>query len=240
MRNLGLFLIAAALAAGALVWSSGANALLITVNAGASPAFPPTFETIGTGNGSVAVPSTAVGSWSVEATAVGTPPLSSGSLDSNTIDVQSTGPGTLIVWVTEQGLTSPLGNVNFTSGLTTDILEGGISSATLSTFFSPTDGVSPPNGTPLDSHLFTAIGTESLDTTANPGAGPYSLQEVYVIHATGAGNANLTIDLTSTALPEPASLALLGSALVGFGVIAAAARTHKAIRRSFLQTGVSG
>jgi hypothetical protein len=132
----------AALTAAPLLWASSANALLITVNAGASPAFPPTFETIGTGDGSITVPSTAVGSWSVEANAEGTPPLTPGSLDSNTIVVQTTGPGTLIVWVTEQGLAAPLGNVAFTSGLTTDILEGAITSANLATFISTTNGVS--------------------------------------------------------------------------------------------------
>jgi hypothetical protein len=52
-----------------------------------------------------------------------------------------------------------------------------------------------PNGTPLDTATFTGPGTESLSTIDDPGAGPYSLQEVFVIHATGAGNTNLPIDL---------------------------------------------
>jgi hypothetical protein len=112
-----------------------------------------------------------------------------------------------------------LGNVSFDSGLTANVLEGAISSATLSTFISPTNGISPPNGTPLDTDTFTAIGTQTATTSEATGAGPYSLQEVYTVVATGVGNTNLTIDITSTAVPEPASLALLGSALAGLGLL---------------------
>ena len=44
--------------------------------------------------------------------------------------------------------------------------------------------VSPPNGTPLDTDTFTAIGTQTATTLAATGAGPYSLQEVFTIVAT--------------------------------------------------------
>jgi len=71
------------------------------------------------------------------------------------------------------------------------------------------------------------MGTDTLSTVDNPGAGPYSLQEVFVIHATGAGDANLTIDLTSSVIPEASTWAmmLIGFAGLGFASWWASRRT---------------
>ncbi len=226
-----LFVVGALLASAAL-WASGANALNITINGGESPTFPPTFTTLATGSSPLSLSATtccgATDSFIVSTTAVGTPPLASGSLLTDTIAVNSTGAGTLFIWVTESGLTSPLGEVNYTSGLTSNLLVGGISSVTLSTFVSPTDGVSPPNGTLLDTATFTGLGTDTLSSVLNPGTGPYSLQELFVIHATGVGATNLTIDLTSSTVPEPSTWAMM---LLGFaGLAYAGFRRAKADR----------
>jgi PEP-CTERM motif len=226
-----LFVVGALLASAAL-WASGAKALNITINGGESPTFPPTFTTLATGSSPLSLSATtccgATDSFIVSTTAVGTPPLASGSLLTDTIAVNSTGAGTLFIWVTESGLTSPLGEVNYISGLTSNLLVGGISSVTLSTFVSPTDGVSPPNGTLLDTATFTGLGTETLSSVLNPGPGPYSLQELFVIHATGVGATNLTIDLTSSTVPEPSTWAMM---LLGFaGLAYAGFRRAKADR----------
>jgi hypothetical protein len=189
---------------------------------GESPTFPPTFTTLASGGSALSLPATTccgtTDSFSVSVDVTGTPPLSSGSLLTDTIDVNASAAGTLIIWVTETGLTSPLGKDIFTSGLASNLFQGAISSVTLSTFVSPTDGVSPPNGTKLDTDTFTGLGTEALSTVDNPGAGPYSLQEVFVIKATGAGDANLNIDLRSSVIPESSTWAmmLLGFAGLGF------------------------
>ena len=222
----------AALVAAPLLWASAANALLITITGGESPTFPPVFQTLASGGSPLILPSTAccgaTNSFLVSADATGTPPLASGSLDTNTIDVNSTAAGTLTLWVTEQGLTSPSGNVKFTSGLTSNAINGAISSVTLSTFFNPANTVAPPNGTALDSASFTGLGTQTLSTTDNVGSGPYSLVEVFTIVATGVGNTNLTIDLTSAAVtPEPGSLAVLGAGLVGLGVVGSLRRRRR-------------
>ena len=213
--------IAAALLANAALWTTGANALTITINGGESPTFPPTFTPLATGSSPLSLPATtccgASDSFIVSATAVGTPPLASGSLLTDTIAVNSTGAGTLFIWVTETGLTSPLGTVKYTSGLTSNLFSGDISSVTLSTFVSPTDAVSPPNGTPLDSFDFTGLGTQTLSSVENPGTGPYSLEELFVVHATGVGSTNLTIDLTSSTVPEPSTWAMM---LIGFAGLA--------------------
>jgi hypothetical protein len=217
-----LFIVGALLTSAAL-WGSSANALSITINGGESPTFPPIFTTLLSGSSPLSLPATpccgATDSFTVSADAVGTPPLPSGRLLTDTVDVNSTAAGTLIIWVTETGLTSPLGNLNFTSGLTSNLIDGAISSVTLSTFVSPTDGVSPPNGTPLDTATFTGLGTETLSTVDNPGAGPYSLQEVFVVHATGAGDTNLTIDLTSSVIPETSTWAMMLLGFAGLGYV---------------------
>jgi hypothetical protein len=208
---------------GAALWASSAHALSITINGGESPTFPPTFTTLASGSSPLSLPATpccgATDSFSVAVDVTGTPPLASGSLLTDTIDVNSKAAGTLIIWVTETGLTSPLGKDKFTSGLTSNVLDSGISSVTLSTFVSPTDGVSPPNGTKLDTDTFTGQGTQTASTVDNPGAGPYSLQEVYVIHAKGAGDTDLTISLTSSVVPEPSTWAMMLAGLAGLGFL---------------------
>jgi|HubBroStandDraft_6_1064221.scaffolds.fasta_scaffold637132_1 hypothetical protein len=211
---------ALALAGGALLWVSTASADTITINGGETPTFPPTFTTLATGSSPLVLPVTlccgASDSFEVEATATGTDPLPSGDFDTNALAINISGPGTLILWFTETGVTSPTGTVNFTSGLTSNVIQGDISSVTLSTFLSPTNGISPPNGTLLDSASFTTIGTQTSTTSIATGTGPYSLQEVYTIVATGAGTVNLTIDLAAaSAVPEPASLAFVGAAFAG-------------------------
>ncbi len=212
-------LTALALAGGALLWVSTASADTITINGGESPTFPPTFTTLATGSSPLVLPVTlccgVTDSFEVEATATGTTPLASGDFDTNALAINLSGPGTLILWFTETGVTSPTGTINFTSGLTSNVIQGDISSVTLSTFLSPTDGVSPPNGTLLDTASFTTIGTQTSTTSIATGPGPYSLQEVYTIVATGAGTANLTIDLAASPVPEPASLAFVGAAFAG-------------------------
>jgi len=209
------------LAAGALLCVSTASADTITITGGETPTFPPTFTILESGSSPLVLPETTCcgssDSFDVSGSATGTDPLASGDLDSNILAINMTGPGTLFIWVNETGLTSPTGNVSVTSGLTSNLMQGDISSVTLVTALSTGNGVSPPLGTVLDSNTFTAIGTQSSTTTVATGAGPYSLQEVYEIVATGAGTANLTIDLAATAVatPEPASLGFLGAAFAG-------------------------
>jgi hypothetical protein len=225
MRKCGLT--AVGLAGSALFWVSSAKADTITINGGESPTFPPTFSTLASGSSPLVLPSTvccgASDSFDVEAAVLGTPPLVSGEFDTNALAVSLAGPGTLILWFTETDVTSPTGTINVTSGLTSNLIEGDISSVKLSTFLDPTNGVSPPNGTLLDSMTFFGVGTQSSTTSIATGPGPYSLEEVYTIVATGAGTANLTIDLT--AVPEPASLVFVGAAFLGLVLIHQGRRT---------------
>jgi hypothetical protein len=166
-------------------------------------------------------PST-VGQWSAQGTATGTDPAPLGTLISNTIAFATQGAGSFTLWVTETGLTGPLGFIPYLSSLTANTFTGGVSSATLATFLQTDNsipGPTTPDGTLLDSATFAAIGTATGTADIATGAGPYSLTQRYDITATGAGGADLTIVMQATAVPEPGSLALMGGSLVALGGI---------------------
>jgi len=163
-----------------------------------------------------------VGQWSATGSAQGTPPAPSGTLFSNTIAFATQGSGSFTLWVTENGLIGPLGTIPFLSTLTSNGLTGGVTGVTLSTFIQSNDstpGPSVPDGALLASGAFTGLGTDAVTSDGITGSGPYSLTERYDITATGAGGADLTIILAAQAVPEPSSLLLMGSALLGMAFL---------------------
>jgi len=201
-----------ALSALATGFAPGAHATLLSIGIGAAP----TTEATDGGIGFVEYSHILAGV-SYTVTATGSPILSEPGLDSTSVSVASSGPKTSYIWVTEQGLTEPVGKSDFISGFTSNTWTGNIVSVVEKTFLSTTDGLY--GGTPLASTTILTETTARVFTDLSPNlAAPYSETEEYIISfGGGRSSANDTIDL-STPVPEPVSMALLGVSLFGLGM----------------------
>jgi hypothetical protein len=213
---MALVVTAISLAAGTLGWVPQANADLISIGLQESGVNGGAITTEATGSAAATLGSTSYGTFSInQATAQDTVAMGlPGLLNSNSLNTSSSGAGVLNVFVTAQGLSSPLGHSSLLSAFAVNDLTGNITSVKEQTFFDAGNGLFTTT-TPLSSATFNAIGTSSPSGVPETLTSPFSVTEEYTITAAGTGNANLTIDLSADAVPEPASLALLSSALIG-------------------------
>lgn len=152
--------------------------------------------------------------------ATGTPLITEPDLSSVTLDVSTSpvfvGSHTLGIEVFQTGVAAPAGT-SFDSTFTVNNLIGTPGPATLSTFV---NGTATTVGNLLDSATFPAGTINSTIGPLTSVVGPAITADAHsftiTFNAPGQ-SANDTIQLVATPAPEPASLALLGTALVGFG-----------------------
>jgi hypothetical protein len=210
-------LTATALLASSLAWTSGAYASAMTITL-SEPGF--TTSVFGpSATGSISEGPVAYGTYLVNqisaqnATALGSP----GVLNSQSLDISSSRAGVLTVDVKTTGLVGMNALMNFLSSFAVNSLNGSITHVTETTEI---------NGALVGSQAFSAIGDSIQNKVVNPGT-PFTADDIFTITDVGggAGNDNLTIDLSATKVPEPASLALLGTALAGLGFLRRSRKT---------------
>lgn len=153
--------------------------------------------------------------WEVNVTTgLTTPILGSATaphLDLSSVNVSSSGGGTLTIKFSEIGFSSPLGFIADIGGTTSGVVTYNTFLSNTNTLFAETTALTSQG--PFATPAFSGSATSAVVGEA----GPFSLTQVLTI--THANAASATSFNASLAVPEPASLLFLGAGLVGLGIV---------------------
>jgi len=164
------------------------------------------------------------GNFVADVTGTGTPASPQPDLDSNpllALNFSGLPGATLTIYVTETGITSPIGLTDLLSSFNLGLLGGPVTSVVETTEYSNSNALY--SGTPFATQTFTATGSASASTKVTTSA-PFSETEVYVIKTTGfgaevGGDISIAKGTITSPIPESATLSLLGTGLLGLGLL---------------------
>ena len=149
------------------------------------------------------------------ATNIGTQLFSPSYIDLASFYLSSSTGGTLTITLTGTGFTSPSGTSNWLTQFTGNV-SNGTALVSVKSYIDNTDTLNNP-GCAIGCTLLSSVDLGNSATAAGTTDGSFALTEVITITTTGAER--LSIDASVSNVPEPVSLTLLASGLLGLGLV---------------------